>query len=196
MKIIAIAIKTKPLEVLTLGMASFLEELLMDKRLKKAEAIKAYRASDAYKAKRDKYQKTHAEYGQIAEIAITSDDKVGVREGESRALEFLEQELKGAGKIVGFDLQGQLEFILRRVFLIAYGDGELRRMLFTSDGTATTATVDIKKIWMQTDKSYSGLTLAQLCKYAGLADTSIPRTTETEAFQTMKLYRQMEGNLL
>jgi hypothetical protein len=192
MKIIAIAIKTKPLEVLTLGMASFLEELLMDKRLKKAEAIKAYRASDAYKAKRTKYQKYHAEYGQIAEIAIMSDDKVGVREGENKAFNFLEQELKGAGRIVGFDLRWQLQFILRRRYLTG-ATGPLRSMLFTNDGTATTATTDIKMAWTQNDKSYSGLTLADLCRYSGC---DIPPTTETEALQVMRIYEDMEGSLL
>lgn len=195
MKTIAIAIKTEPLQVLTLGMASFLEELLMDKRLKKAEAIKAYRASDAYKAKRDKYQKTHAEYGQISEIAIMSDDKVGVREGENRALNFLEQELRGAGKIVGFDLRWQLQFMLRRRYLTG-ATGPLRSMLFTGDGTATTAMVDLKEAWVKADKSYSSMTLADLCRYSGYADNEIPRTTETEALQVMRLYKDMEGSLL
>lgn len=192
MKTIAIAIKTEPIKVLTLGMASFLEELLMDKRLKKAEAIKAYRASNAYKAKRDEYQSNHAEYGQILEIAITDGTSVGVREGENRALNFLEQGLIGAGKIVGFDLRWQLQFILRRRYLTG-ATGPFRSMLFTGDGTATTAMVDVREAWVKADKSYISMTLADLCRYSGC---DIPMTTETEALKVMSIYEDMEGSLL
>lgn len=167
----------------------------MDKRLKKAEAIKAYRSSDAYKAKRDNYQKTHAEYGQISEIAITSGDKVGVREGENRALNFLEQELRGAGRIVGFDLRWQLQFIMRRRYLTG-ATGPLRNMLFTGDGTATTSMIDLKVAWVQADKSYSSMTLADLCRYSGCSEKEIPLTTETEALKVMSIYEDMEGSLL
>lgn len=195
MKIIAIAIRTEPLKALTVGMSNILKEFVMDKRLKKAEAIKAYLSSDTYLSKKHAYQRTHAEFGQISEIAIADGGKVGVREGENRALNFLEQELRGAGMIVGFDLRWQLLFMLRRRYLTG-ATGPLRSMLFTNDGTATTATTDIKVAWMQNDKSYSGLTLADLCRYSGYAENEIPLTAEADALQVMRLYKDMEGNLL
>ena len=196
MKTIAISIKTEPLKTLTAGMVNMLKGFLVDKRLKKAEAIKAYQESNAYLSKKHTYQRTHAEFGYIFEIAITDGKKVAVRTGERHSLEFLEHELRGAGMIVGFDLQFQLEFILRRVMLTDHVDGELRKMLFTNDGTATTATTDIKKTWMQADKSYNGLTLAQLCMYNGYPENEIPLTLEAEAVSTISLYRKMQGSLL
>jgi len=190
---IAIALRTEPLTDLTLDQASLLEEVLMDKRLKKAEAIKAFLTSSAYQEKKEKYQRTHAEFSEISEISIADGEEVETHTGEDKALEGLEKILQGTSRMVGFDLIGfQFPYILRRILLSRSGSG-IREQFLSPFGTAPTALIDIKKAWMRDNREYSGLTLEQLCIFNG---KPIPETIEDEAAATFMFYQIMEGRLL
>lgn len=196
MKTIAIALKTKPLSYLTASQSDLLEEILRDRRLTKAESIKAYRNSDKYLLKKAAYQATHAEFGEVAEIGIAEGDKVKSYYGEDKAIEALGKAIAGAGTIVGFDLHWQLSFILRRCLLAGRKGSFSRGQLFTTFGTATTAMVDIKKTWALSNKEYSALTLEELCVFMGFSSKDLALNVESKAEKTLWVYNLMKGILL
>lgn len=198
MKTIAIALETKPREPLTLDQTKLLEEILMDKRLTKAEAIKAYTESLKYGSKKGAYQRYHAEFGMVDGIGIAEGVKVSSYSGEVESIEALGKAIAGAGRIVGFDLPWQLSFILRRCAITGEITSFSRNQLFTNFGTATTAMIDLKKAWTQSDREYSSLTLESLCFFMGmdLALKEVSPAIELKAARTMWLYDRMKGILL
>ena len=66
MKTIAIALRTTINPKLPDEMTTRLRELNIDKRLKKAESIKAYLGSAEYSIKKELYASRHAEFGVVA----------------------------------------------------------------------------------------------------------------------------------
>jgi len=200
MKTIAISLKTEPLDDLTLTQSSLLEEILRDRRLTKAESIKAYLSSDKYLLKKAAYQAMHAEFGKVAVIGIAEQGMDAIKTssyaGEDEAIEALGKAIAKAGRIVGFDLHWQLYFVLRRCVLTGKLSSFSRGQLFTTFGTATTAMVDIKSAWAQSNKEYSALTLKELCVFMGLSQIELPSTVEFKAEKTLWLYERMKGILL
>ncbi len=190
MKIIAIALRTEPIKDLTSAQASLLEELLADKRLKKAEAIKAFRESEKYLLKKEAYQSTRAEFGQVAEIAIANnvDDNVEVFTGEGEAMGALIDAALRSEKVVGFDVYWQISFILRRGMLTG------RKGILQIVTSVRSDLVDLKATWMRKDRAYQDLTLRELLTFS--AAPGSPISTEDKAAQTMWLYKRMEGTLL
>lgn len=189
MKIIAIALRTEPIEDLTSAQASLLEELLVDKRLTKAESIKAYRSSDKYKLKKEAYQSARAEFSQVAEIAIANnaDDKVEVFTGEGEAMGALIDAVLSSSKVVGFDTGWQISFVLRRGMLTG-------RKIPAVDALKDGRLVDLWVAWARGDRAYQDLTLSELLTFS--AAPGSPISTEDKAAQTMWLYKRMEGTLL
>lgn len=187
MRVIAISMKTEPLEDLDPGQTSLLEELLRDKRLTKAESIKAYRESDKYLKKKDRLQRSQAEFGRIKEVSIATHSIDSTHAGEEAAISALADAVNGADIIVGFDLHQQLSFVLRRHMLTGV------KMSLKLSGKEL---VDLKQAWGRSDRAYSDLTLEQLLTFTGDSDDQQPKTSGEEAVAVFELYEKMKGNLL
>lgn len=198
MKVIAIALRTTGNTSLPEEMVTRLQELNMDKRMKKAESIKAYIGSTEHRLKKELYANKHAEFGAISSIAIADDTGVETINGEKQALDLLEDRLTGVERIVVFDADHCLPFITKRALLTDHRLA-LRKKLYSNFGTATATIVDIKKAWSGTSKEYSSMNLADLIMYLEYPVTvkSHPFVGEVgaEANAILEVYDYIKGHL-
>lgn len=193
MKTIALALRTDSTSVLTPVLIDRLQEINMDKRLKKAEAIKAYLGSDVYLAKRIDFQKMHAEFGKIGSVALSDDQGFEFVKGEKKSLTLINDRLVGVERLIVFDSDHCLSFIMKRAMLTGHPIN-LREKLYSNFGTAGTAVIDIKKLWAGPSKEYSSLTLRQLVNFVD--SVTMGMGVEDEANAILELYEDMKGYLV
>ena len=189
MKTLAIYLQTTNNLNLTDDQKHILEGFTIDRRLKKAESIKAHLESDDYMLKKVAFQMRHAEFGKISQLSTFDGRDTDVAHTEEAALHLINVSLRGVGRLVVFDAEFTIPFLLKRAMLTGYDPG-LRESLYSIYGTATTAVVDIKRLWAGQNREYSGMSLTQLCKYMNLTTTA---TDEAEA--VYEIYERMVGYL-
>ena len=199
MKTISIALRTTINPKLPDEMTTRLQELNMDKRLKKAESIKAYMESAEYQIKTELYASRHAEFGVVSSIAISENGGVETVNGEeSRVLDLLEERLVGVERIVVFDADHVLTFLMKRAMLTEHRL-TLREKLYSNFGTSTAMVVDIKRVWAGVSKEYGSMTLTELVMYLEYPITvkSHPLHSEVgaEATAIFEVYDYMKGFL-
>lgn len=201
MKTIAIALRATGNSKLTDEMRDRLRDINMDKRLKKAESVKAYLESGEHAVKKELYAARHAEFGEISSIAIADETGVEAISEENPALDLLEDRLEGVERIVVFDAGHCLTFITKRALLVDHRLA-LRRKLYPdlSDSTETITTiVDIKKAWSGPSREYDSMTLADLIMYLEYPVTvkSHPFVGEVgaEATAILEVYENIKGYL-
>lgn len=166
-----------------------LEGLTIDRRLKKAESIKAHLESDDYMLKKVSFQMKHAEFGKIHQLSTFDGRDEDVANGEEAALHLIDTIIRGVERLIVFDVGFTIPFILKRAMLTGY-DLSLRESLYSIYGTSTTAVIDIKKLWAGQNREYSGMGLTELGKFFNL--TSQP---SHEAERVYEIYEKMEGYL-
>lgn len=194
MKTIAISLKTDTTSALTPDQKNLLESKVMDKRLKKAEAIKAYLASDGYHLKRNVYQQTHAEFGKILNIAAATDTWHGDAKGESESIVHLENQLTGMERVIVFGSH-VIPFVLKRAMIIGQ-ENDIREEIYSFFGTATKVVIDIQKAWAGTNKEYSSMNLRELCVLLGDTASGFPKDNIGEARKILEIYNKMRGHLV
>ncbi len=201
MKTLAIYLQTTSNLNLTEDQKHLLEGATIDRRLKKAESIKAHLESDDYMLKKVSFQMRHAEFGKIHQLSTFDGRDTDVAHQEEAALHLINVSVRGVERLIVFDAEFTIPFILKRAMLTGYEAG-LRSSLYSLYGTATTMVIDIKGLWTRQNKEYSGMTLNMLSKYMGI--TSQPRSAgkisgltafPQEAERVYEIYERMVGYL-
>ena len=199
MKTLAIALATTNNEKITPDQKSFLKEINMDKRLKKAESIKAYLESIAYREKNVLYQVNHAEFGRIHSLAAYDGNEDGIARsasGEKGSLDLLWMRLVGVERLILFDADFTIPYILKRSMILGH-EPSVRFKLHSTFGTATTAIIDIKRLWSGSSKEYASMTLKDLCLYLGEKKEDFPSgDLEAQAAKIFYIYEKMKEYLV
>ncbi len=194
MKTLAISLKTDITSALTPDQKDLLERKTIDKRLKKAESIKAHLASDAYLMGRNFYQQTHAEFGRILSIAAATDTWHGDAKGESESIVFLENQLAGMERVIVYT-DKVIPFILKRAMIIGQ-ENDIRTEIYSFSEAGGAVVIDIQKAWAGTNKEYSSMNLRELCVLLGNAASDFPKDNIGEARKILEIYNKMRGHLV
>lgn len=194
MKTIAISLRTDITSALTPDQKDLLERKTIDRRYKKAEAIKAHLESKEYQMKRNFHQMSHAEYGKILNIAAATDTWHGDAKGEDEAIKFLDKQLSGVERLIVMGRQ-VLPFILKRAMIIGVST-RIRTQIYSPFGLAPTSVIDIHGAWAGTNKEYSSMNLRELCVLLGEAASDFPTDNIGEARKILEIYNKMRGYLI
>ena len=185
MKALAIHLQTTNNLNLTTDQKDLLKDYTTDRRLKKAEAIKAYFESQDYVFKKVAFQMKHAEFGLIHQISTFDGRDTDVASTEESALHLIDRALNGVERLIVFDAGFTLPFILKRAMLTGH-DMRARYKLYSSFGDATTAIIDIKKLWAGQSREYSGMSLNELSLYLDISSNP-----SHEAERVYEIYERM-----
>ncbi len=194
MKTIAISLKTDTTSALNPDQKDLLERKTIDRRYKKAEAVKAHLKSTEYHVKRNFHQMTHAEFGKILNIAAATDTWHGDAKGESEAIVFLENNLAGMERVIVYGDQ-VIPFILKRAMLIGQ-ENDIREEIYSPFGTATKVVINLRKAWACNNKEYSTTNLRELCVLLGETASDFPQDNIGEAKKILEIYNKMRGYLI
>lgn len=193
MKTLAIYLHTTNNLDLTTDQKDLLKDYTIDRRLKKAESIKAHLESDDYMLKKVAFQMKHAEFGKIHQLRTFDGRDTDVADTEEAALHLINEVVRVVDKLVFFDADFTLSFILKRAMLAGQeltSAQVLRAGLYSDYGTSIIKIVDVKKLWAGPNREYSGMTINQLSKYL---DIQSPATHEAE--RVYEIYEKMRGFL-
>lgn len=192
MKTLAIYLLTTNNLDLTDDQKHLLEGLTIDRRLKKAESIKAHLESDEYMLKKVSFQMKHAEFGKIKQLITFDGRDTDMATGEEAALHLIDKAIAGVEKLVVFDADFTIPFILKRAMLIGHEEspGLSSIRMVSRESVYSLEVIDVKRLWAGQNKEYSGMTLNQLNKYF-----NIDPLAAYEAERVYEIYEKMKGFL-